>query len=266
MEFSVKQDAYNKQVYKLVKELQKRVDAIMGAVPLRVAEEILEDVKRGAPKDIPGYPKMLHLARVDMRGLESVIMITVPGYAYSFRLRMADVPTTVLYVKPREFKSRELDPGAVILAKYNPWTMGTLPYEPNRMEASITSRQVSPREVQTVEKQRQADRPKVDEELKKAGKKVGRPHATLLQRRVSRDIAYEVLRREFGINTKGVAHWRPAVRAARSRYVPMVLRKLVRWLTVPSERRWKRRVTLPKEKTSTVRKVQAFQGYIARGR
>lgn len=266
MEFFVKQDAYNRQVYKLVRELPMRIKAIEQAVPREVAERVLEDVRQKSPKDIYGYPRMLQLVQIDDRKLEALVAITVPGYAYSYKLRTADAATMVLYIKPREYKNRETDPGAIVLSKYNPWTMGTLPYEPHRMEASITSRRVSHRELQGIERKRKADRPRVDKELEMAGKQVARPHPTLLQRRVSRDVAYEVLRREFGINTQPVAHWRPAVRAAQRRYVPLVLKRLVRWLTVPSERRWKKRVTLKKEKAATVRKVQAFQSYIAKGR
>lgn len=266
MEFFVKQDAYNRQVYRLVRELPMRIKAIEKAMPREVAERVLENVRQKAPKDIYNYPKMLQLVQIDDRALDSLVAILAPGYAYSYKLRTADVATVVLYIKPREYKNRETDPGAIVLAKYNPWTMGTLPYEPNRMEAAITSRRVSHREVQTIERRRKADRSKVDQELKEAGKEVARPHPTLLQRRVSRDVAYEVLRREFGINIQPVAHWRPAVRAAKSRYVPLVMKRLLRWFTVPSERRWKRKVTLKKEKAAAVRKVQAFQGYIARGR
>ena len=143
--------------------------------------------------------------------------------------------------------------------------MTTLPYEPGRAEASIRSRRVSTRETQKIEAQRKADLSQVKAELKEAGVKETRPHPTLIQRRVSRDIAFEVLRKEFGINAKHQAHWRPAIRAARRKYVAQALRKLVRWLTVPSERRWKTEVVTKQEKPSTVKRIQGFQDHIAAG-
>jgi len=265
MEFFVKQDAYNKKVYQLVDELPLRVEAIIVRFPELIAELVYEELQRDAPRDIQGYPKMLKLRQIDIPGVDSATGIIVPGYEHSQRLRTADVKDTVLYVMPREYKGRPLDPGAVILAKRNPWTMTTLPYEPERRDASMRSRKVTMREAQKIEARRKADLPQVKAELKEAGVEAKRLHPTLVQRRVTRDIAFEVLRKEFGINTKHQAHWRPAIRAARRRYVTRVLRKLVRWLTVPSERRWKVGVRKQREKASTARRVKGFQDHIAAG-
>jgi len=263
MEFSFKQDAYNKKVYQLVDELPLRVEAIITHFPDMIAELVYEELLKTAPRDIRNYPEMLELRQMNVPGMDSTVGIIVPGYEHSQRLRTTDVQDTVLYVKPRQYKDRQLDPGAVILAKRNPWTMTTLPYEPQSQEASIKSRKVSVREAREIESKRKADLQQGKTELKEAGVEVKRAHPTLIRRRVSRDIAFEVLRKEFGINTRHRAHWRPAIRSAKRRYVKIVMRKLVRWLTVPSERRWKTEVVTPQEKTSTVRRIQRFQDYIA---
>jgi hypothetical protein len=265
MEFFLKQDAYNKKIYDLVKELPLRVEAIISHFPDEIAELVYTELRKNAPKGIQNYPKMLKLRKIDVPGVDSTVGIVVPGYEHSYRLRMSDVKDTVLYVKPKEYKGRPMDPGAMVLARRNPWTMATLPYEPHRRDASIRSRKVSMREVNKIGAQRKADLPQVKNELKEAGVEMKRLHGALIQRRVTRDIAFEVLRKEFGINTKHQAHWRPAIRAARRRYVTKVLKKLVRWLTVPSERRWKTEVVTQQEKASTVRRIKGFQDHIAAG-
>lgn len=265
MEFFLKQDAYNKKIYDLVAELPDRVQAIINVFPDRIAEDVLNELIRTAPKDIPRYPKMLKLVQLDAQGIDSTVGIIVPGYEQSYRLRASDAAAVLLYVKPREFKNQKPDPGAVILAEHSPWTMATLPYEIHRMQGSIKSRRVHPREVQKIEKKRKSELPTVVRKLKDVGIYPKRTHPVLMQRRVTRDVAFEVLRKEFGINTKHQAHWRPALRAARRKYVGKTLMKLVRWLTVPSERRWKKRVTRKREKASTIRRIQSFQDYIAAG-
>jgi hypothetical protein len=265
MEFFVKQDAYNKKVLKLVEELPDRVMAIIVHFPDLIAQLVYEDIRKSAPKGIPKYPKMLKLRQIDVPGVDSTVGIIVPGYEHSYRLRTTDAKDTVLYIKPRVYKERGLDPGAVALAKRNPWTMTTLPYEPHRTHASITSRRVSPREAAKIEVLRKRDLPQVKLELKEGGVEAKRPHPTLVQRRVSRDIAFEVLRREFGINAKHQSHWRPGIRAARRSYVAKTLRKLVRWLTVPADLQWKRDLVTQREKASTVKRIQGFQDHIAAG-
>jgi hypothetical protein len=265
MEFYVKQDAYNKKVEKLVEELPLRVQSIIDHFPEMIAELAYQQLLKTGPKGIQRYPKMLRVRQIEVKGVDAAAAIIVPGYEHSHRLRTADVKDTVLYVKPREYRDRPLDPGAVILSRRNPWTMTTLPYEPQRQEASIKSKKVSAREARKIEARRKKDLPQVKAELKEAGVVAKRPHPTLVRRRVTRDIAFEVLRKEFGINTKHQAHWRPAIRAARRKYVKKVLKKLVRWLTVPSERRWETEVMTQKEKASTVRRVQGFQDHIAAG-
>lgn len=263
MEFTFKQDAYNKKIYELIKELPLRIQSVINHFPDEIAVLVHQQLLRTAPRDIPKYPKSLKVRKIKISGLDSAAGIVIPGYDYYKKLGATDVPETVLYIKPREYAGRPLNPGAVILSRNGPWTMSTLPYEPDKTEASIQSRKVSPIEVQKVDAQRRADLPRVKSELLAAGIKSIRIHPVLLQRKVKQDIAFEILRREFGINAKHHAHWRPAIRAAKRKYVKSVMKEMVRWLAVPSERKWKTEVVTPKEKTSTVKGIQEFQDYVA---
>ncbi len=189
--------------------------------------------------------------------------MVAPGYAHSARLRGSDAKVTVIYVKPKVRQKME-DPGVVILSRHNPWTMDTLPYEPEKRWASLISRRVTEREIRRVVAARKLEQEAVKRELADAGVRFPpRAHPVLLARRVSRDIVFEVIRREFGLTQPHVAHWRPSIRRVRDLHVRQVLKTMLRWLTVPSERRWERETNIKIEKASVVRRVRVFQDRVS---
>lgn len=263
MKLTIENQRKNKRVYDLVDELPDRVQAIIEHFPGLVAADFLEDVAARAPKGIERYPKMLQLRKMELKGVDSVAGIIAPGYEQSKRLRAADVTDTVIYVKPRSIGGAAPDAAASILAEHNPWTMSTLPFEPKKEQASLTSRRVSVKEVSKIEQRRSDERASVDLKLKEIGVVPARSHPTLIKRRVTRDIAFEVLRAEFGINAQHRAHLRPALVRVKKKHVRFHMKKLIRWLAVPSERRWKRRVQIRPEKASTARRLKEFQDHIA---
>jgi hypothetical protein len=178
---TIKQKPYNERVFKLVSQLTERVEAIIENLPAEVAEEFLRELEGKAPDDIEGYPKMLQIRKLDLKDVDSVVGVVAPGYAHSMRLRGADVQRTILYIKPKVIRG-ESDPSAVVLSRRNPWTMETLPYEPHRSQASITSRRVSVREAQKIQRMRLSERAIVDRELRALGTRVERAHPQLLTR------------------------------------------------------------------------------------
>jgi hypothetical protein len=202
----------------------RRIDGLVENLPAQLAEALLEQVTHKAPKGmIKGYPDYLAVRKIasDVEGF-TVFGVLPPGWAFAQRLRSVDVQRTVLYVRPRVVRG-ESDPAAVVLARLNPWTMDTLPYEPHRREASILARQVSEREAKKIEQQRARDRTEVVRELKDLGKPIRPKAKVLLTRRVSRDLFFEVCRSEFGIETASKPHWRPATQALTK----VILRKKV---------------------------------------
>lgn len=252
----------NRSTESLVSTLVLRVQAIIRHTPEDMAFRTLAALQGMAPDDIKGYPALLRVYRFKIRGQDAA-GIMAPGYANSYRLSRADAQRTVLYVKPRSVAGVVVDPAATVLWRSNPWTMGTLPYEPNRREASILSRRVSAREAEKIEKRRLAERPAIDRELVELGKDLSRRDPVLLDRRVTRDLAFEVLRREFGLgDAPHVAHWRPAVRLARTSLPKAVLKSYLRWFTVPSEQRWKKPLKAKVGKPAEAAKVGAFQSYL----
>lgn len=264
MRVVVKQATSNKRVDRLIQELPDRVEAIIRNFPAHIAEQVLMELDKTAPKDIEGYPDLLELVRMELQGVDSTFGVIAPGSAHSTKLRMEDAPDTVLYVKAKRGVGGAPDPGAVILAEHNPWTMSTLPFEPAKRQATIVSRKVSPREMAIIEERRKSERDAVVAQLRSIGIEPGRLHPTLLQRRVGRDIAFEVMRREFGIAGQHDAHWRPAIRKARTVFIERLMKRhLIRWLAVPSETRWKKKFPARLERAATAKRLRGFQDLVA---
>lgn len=277
MKLDVKGKPSNGKVYGLVDELPDRIDAITWFFPQFVAEMALADLKRSAPADLPGYPKNVVLRRYGDPGSDSTVGMIVPGYAHSRKLKANDAQRMILYVKAKKLaagavpsdESSAFFRAAEVLEAFSPWTMATLPIELSRTFAGIRSRRVTRKEVLSVEKRRKADMARTGAalaQLAQTGIELKRAHPVLLTRRVTQDLAFEVLRREFGINAPHVAHWRPAIRNAKRTYPRQVLKRwMLRWFAVSTEKRWRSRgKPLKLDRTSTLRGLQEFQGHIAR--
>jgi len=143
--------------------------------------------------------------------------------------------------------------------------MGTLPYEPSKQEASVRSRRVDEKDVQAVEKKREADKDAIIQELRSLGVPIRATGKVLLERRVSRDIAFEVLRREKGIGMPGKAHWRPAVRAIYTQHFKRAMEEFGLWMADPDNEEWQKNRNLPIEAESVIEQVQEFQDRIVPG-
>jgi hypothetical protein len=110
---------------------------------------------------------------------------------------------------------RHVPPAIEVLERYNPWTIDTLPFQPERSEAMIISRKVDRREADRVSKLRKRDTPQWRAELDRAGvRNIKKDRQIKPPKSVKTipDVAFEALRLEFGLGgVKGHAHWRPAI-------------------------------------------------------
>ena len=265
LKFYFKEKPSNKLAYKLAEEWVERLNAFMLALPQEVAKSVHEDVMSFAPDDIPQYPKMLKVVQFpDQQGWK-IIGVLPPGWNYSQRLRSSDVQRTVLYILPKLRAGTVVSKAAVVLERNNPWTMDTLPYEPKKDEASIRARRVDESDVKKIEEQRRSDKATIISELRSLGVPIRDTGKVLLERRVSRDIAFEVLRREKGIGMPGKAHWRPAVRAVYTQHFKKAREELMVWMVDPEDEQWKENRNLPVESASVIGKVQEFQDRIVPG-
>ena len=260
--FTIRADPNNKQVLRLMETWEQRIAAIITAMPQRVAARFLTEVSGAAPTDIEGYPDMMRVKTVQGKLGWEITGVIPPGWAFSQRLRSVDVQRTVLYVRPQVAGGEVVSEAAVVLSRYNPWTMDTLPYEPTRREAAITSRRITEREVRPIEADRRRD---VEQELRDLGVQLRPKGKVLLSRRVSRNLAFEILRREFGVPPiRGRAHWRPAVQKV-PRLAEREFKALFRWFAYPGESRYTGVGPLEMEKASVIRRVQKFQDLVAGG-
>ena len=256
---SLTQKRNNFRIYKMMEEEPSRVQSIIDHYSQAIAKEALPFLQDAAPQDIPGYADLLQVVRFKMGDMQAA-GIMVPGYARYQRLTERDAQRTVLIVKPKMSRGIAMDPASGLLAESNPWTMETLPFEPSRRVAQIVSRRVSAREAYAIERERLKQRPEIERELRRLGVSVQRKHPVLLEQRVVRDLAWEVMRREFGVgDDPHRAHWRPTIRYTKQVLAKQVLKRYLRWLTVPSESRWRRPLIGKPGKISDVRRVIAFQ-------
>jgi hypothetical protein len=266
MRFWVKESPKNKRPMKLIDELPERVEAIIKTFPQLVAMDVLKRIQSAAPQDIEGYPDMLRVRDLpSIQGWE-LTAILPPGWANSQRLRSVDVKRTVLYVRPKVKGGVVVEPATVVLERENPWTMDTLPYEPSRYEASMLSRRVTEKEARQIEMLRRENLRAVRIELKALGVQLRPPAKVLLSRRVTRDIAFEVLRYEFGIPpVPGRAHWKPAIRAVPNTVAKQALKSLEDWLAKPSDLGYRSAEDLPYEKASVAKRIRRFQDLVGAG-
>jgi hypothetical protein len=244
----------------VMKEWDKRIDGLVEHLPAQLAEALLEEVQKKAPDDlIKGYPGYLKVRRIPSKvdGF-SVYGVLPPGWAFSQRLRSVDVQRTVLYVRPKVVRG-ESEPAAVVLARKNPWTMNTLPYEPTRREASMMARQVSEREARKIDAQRKRERNEVVAELRALGKPIRSPEQVTMTRRVTRDLFFEVCRVEFGVETPQRPHWRPATRAMTSVILRKKLMDIGKSLLDPDDGLLLTQKSYPDARKSAVKKVGRFQ-------
>ena len=184
-------------------------------------------------------------------------------YGYALRVpskqrkvRGIDAEKSLLYVKPRRKPSRMKD-SIKILANAGPWTADTLPFWPSSKDAKVVVRRVSSREVTKIAKKLKKTKNRTwKRDLIKAGVKMSKMKPLKIPKgaKIIPDLAFQAIRLEFGEGgTKSKPHWRPAVRALVTNYLPTLgespaYRKV---LLSPTSNAWKNWPTRTKTTIST---------------
>lgn len=205
-----------KQALAVLEQLPEREPTLRQWVVNRAAAQVYATMLDLLPHraDHALYRRSLQLATV--RGLsdgESAVAIRAQPKMRKVKSLKSDA--TLLYVKA---KAHVRDPKSAvrILERYSPWTVGTLPFYPDRKRAVVVSQRSNEGEVQRVARQRARDRRHWRRELVRAGVRVtSKQQEIKIPRRAKAmpDVAFEGLRLEFGIGgTRAVPHWRPAIR------------------------------------------------------
>lgn len=234
----------NKKAEQLLRELPARAAEVQRMVPFYAARAVQDFVKERIPKDYPELRRALKISRV--AGLaddeHAYVLHAVPR---ARRTRKADQNERVLYVTAKRNLLRSVPESVQILVDFSPWTADTLPYAPNPRMATVTYRQVSPRVVTRVRRQRRRDRSKWRRRMKDAGiREVRKERRARDIRRIKAvpDLAYTSLRLEFGLGgMPSKPHWRPAIlRLASGGLTGMIRgnREISRTMTDPSHQTW----------------------------
>ena len=215
LQFTFAKGRTNRAARKLASEWKDRTKALKRNIAFRTAEKVQATLMENIPKgdDWNAYRASLEVVEVTGLGDEAV-SFAVRANPRSRTVRNVDAPDTVLYIRSRRNLKR-IKPEVQILEKYNPWTLQTLPFIPDRSDAMVISRKVKEREVEKIQRKRIADRKLWRAELSKVGKRVPivRPESTRVAKTVP-DVAFEAFRLEFGIGRKPEPHWRPGLRNA----------------------------------------------------
>jgi hypothetical protein len=231
-------------------------------------QDVAESARKQIRKRIPNKPEWKHYRRhlevVEVKGQtegETGHALRVPNKKAA--LSKKDVKKTVVYVRPRRGNVR-VSEKILVLAQFSPWTMDTLPFTPPPGQATLVSRKVSAGEVKAVARLRNADRPKWQLAMAKAGHKKKKeldikPGAS--KTNVLPDIAYQALREEF----QGKSHWRPGIIKVRKEIPTMIKKdpKYTRALLDPDFKEW---IDWPRKTKHRITRKDAlkFNGFVDR--
>lgn len=209
-------DRQSQQSWPVIQQMNERIDAVTRMVPYIAAAETywgLQERIPGGPR-FGGYKHSLKLVRVGGKR-DKFGQFAVIGSPKPLKDRSIDAARQVLYIRPKKTFASPPSKAVRVLHKYSPWTLETLPFSPKKNEAVVVLRRVAKREVQSITRQREKDRPEWRKALEECGVRNVRSDkkaAPELKTSVVQDLAFDALRLEFGYGgVKPTPHWRPAV-------------------------------------------------------
>jgi hypothetical protein len=197
------------KVTKYIKELEKRFAAVMRYATHRVAMQARADVDSRGPTEL-GYDKNLEVLKVRSEDI---------GYVLAYVGKPDDISdvdgeSAVFYFRPLKRKMGKFASIGGLLKKYGPFVKEMIPDNYDDTMVKIVYREVSPQEVDAVRKKNLKDEPELRAAFAKIGVKI--PPKRAIERdkgfEVFSDLAFKVLRREYGIRSKSTPHWRPAIK------------------------------------------------------
>lgn len=253
---TIKADRNNKDSIQFAGEMADRMEFVLKELPIETAEDVLVMVKDAIPSgvDYNPYREALDIFEVEESD-PKLYVVGVLGMPKRVSLKVVDTIRTVLYIRPSS-RSGKMSEAALILRRYEPWTVATMPFEPSPDDAEIVARRVSMREVNLLEVGLRKVLPTVERKLKAIGVKT-RTAPQLLGRKVLLDLSFFALRLEFGFDGFPYKpHWRPALRKVASRGYS---RTVTGAMLEPKFRGWRRKPRVMKKVPARVVQVEDFQ-------
>lgn len=249
---------------KLMVEWKGRTRAMRRFIAHSIAEKAHESLLDKIPKSPSWNAYRTSLQVAEVPGQPDADVFLVRANPRSRTVRDVDAEDTLLYIRSRQ-RLRRAKPKIQILQKYNPWTLQTLPFTPDRSDAMIISRKVTPREFKSVQRARTKDQMMWRKELQGVGIKV--PKVRPDKRKSAKtlpDVAHAAFRLEFGIGEQPAPHWRPTIQFVQRQGIKDLKRdrKLSATMIRPSFTLWKSWAKIKartKVRVSVARKFMPFQ-------
>jgi hypothetical protein len=193
----------------LVKDWGKRAAAVRRYTMREVARSAERELKSrlSASREYGDLSKAVKLFSV--QGTDSSYLLTLRAKERGGR--DLDPKKTVIFITPRKHATTPTDAATTILARYNPWTLDTLPIAPKRRYAVVIYRSVSEKAVIHARRAIIRNRIRWEPELARAGAVVSRNPVNLLSVRTAPDISAMSMNLEFGLRGESKPHWRPTI-------------------------------------------------------
>jgi len=184
------------------KELSERFNSLRRTISYLSAksayDKLMSDIPGGS--DYKDLKKSLKISEIGVGDDGGAYSVHVPEKGR--RIRKIDVPRTVIYVRAKKRLARP-DPGVQILEDKGPWTADTIPFWPNKKEATVVQRKVTKKEADKVAKAQESKVSEVRAALAEVGrrikpKKPGDPGQVKRGGKAIPDVAMQALELEFG--------------------------------------------------------------------
>lgn len=193
-----------------------------------------------ATKTLPGgmqYKRRLALAEI--RDKKRLYWTALVATAKRLGDARHDPATSVFQVIPR-YDLPE-DPTRIILEKYGPWTIETIPFVPSPRQAQVVLKTVSPAQMKAVQAQNQFNSKSISVLMDRLGVVFQNRTDVYEELRVIRDFEVDAIAWEYGVRDGGRPHWRPSLRWLKTQGVKRLEKNkdLVAVFTRSSMRRYR---------------------------
>jgi hypothetical protein len=201
---------------KFMSELPERTEALRGYLPMLSAKYVLKEILERIPKrdEWKTYRQALMVSEV--LGAGSKVFAVHVDQKHR-KVKKVDPPKTILYVKAKRGAMRRPKPEIALLEQYNPWTYDTIPFVPDKREATVIIKKADLRQVQKVEQTKKRKHLKrVRVELARMGRReVKKKDKLKVPKNMTKvpTVIFEALKLEFGLGPgKSRPHWAPSIR------------------------------------------------------
>jgi hypothetical protein len=123
-----------------------------------------------------------------------------------------DVDRTIIKVVANKLSSKQSPPEVFLLLRYGPWHMSQIPFVPKKEDATIIFVNVEKDEALKVKNKNQREKIKVTQSLSKFNIKITSRKDVYATLHGYDSLEYWVMKKEFGIDVRKFAIWKPSLK------------------------------------------------------